>query len=298
MGDSKENKKKDMEHAVSQDPYKRNYHSWPLERMARTLKENLKFKGEPIAIAWRMEVPHGTEPYTGDLKLVHCQFMQRSRLHGETFILDVDHVDDLCAGYSYIGLGEPPADLESGYNWSRREDGNPAIYGSPGAARRVKEHYHGITPGTVKYFCCAPLSDCPFDPDVVILVADPKTCVYAARAAIHYRGGVVEGITGPGTCSATWINTYLSGQIRYTLGCRGVFCLMGVDATELCLSIPIETLPEICQNLEEWSGYNFSTMYPLYGEGPTNEETEWMKVPYEGPYKNPPLAEMKQEDES
>lgn len=298
MGDSENEKKKKAGPPPSKDPYKRNYHDWPLERMAKTLKENLRFKGDPIALAWTMEAPYGTEPYAGGLKLVHCQFMQRSRFHGETFILDVDHVDDICAGYSYIGLGEPPQDMASGYSWSRRKDGNPTIYGSPGAARRVKERYSGITPGTVKYFCCAPLSDCPFDPDVVTLIADPKTCVYAIRAAIHYRGGVIEGITGPGTCSASWIHAYLSGEIRYTLGCRGVFGLMGVSPTEICLSIPIEALPEICQNLEEWSGYDFSTLYPLYGEEPSDEERDWMKISYEGPYKNQPLEKRKRGDDS
>lgn len=278
-----------------QDPYKHTHPEWPLERMARTLKKNLKFEGEAIAISFRMEPPHGTEPYSGDLKLVHCQFMQRARHNGETFILDVDHIDDICAGYSYIGMAEPPEDLATGYSWSRRKDGNPGIYGSPVAARRVKEsqRHGGITPGTVKYMCCAPLSDCPFDPDVVIVIANPKTCTYAVRAAIHYKGGVVNGTTGPGACSASWIPAYLSGEISYTLGCRGVFGLMGVDPTEICLSIPIEMMPEICRNLEEMNAHEFSFLYPLYGEGPPNKEADWMKAPFEGPYRNKPFEDHK-----
>ncbi len=298
MVEHQEEKNKGEEQSESKDPYKRKYYDWPLERMAKTLKENLRFKGDPIALAWTMEPPHDTEPYAGDLKLVHCQFMQRSRLHGETFILDVDHIDDICAGYSYIGLGEPPPNLASGYSWSRRKDGKPSIYGSPTAARRVKEKYRNIEPGTVKYFCCAPLLKSPFDPDVVTIIADPKTCTYVVRAAIHYRGGIVEGITGPGTCSASWIHAYLSRKIRFTLGCRGVFALMAVSPTEICLSIPTELLPEICRNLEEWAEYDFSTLYPLYGEEASNEERDWMKVPYEGPYRNQPLEKRNRCEEN
>jgi uncharacterized protein (DUF169 family) len=298
MVEHQEKKNEGEDQSVSKDPYKRKFYDWPLERMAKTLKENLRFKGEPIALAWTTELPFDTEPYAGALKLVHCQFMQRSRLHGETFILDFDHVDDICAGYSYIGLGEPPPNLASGYSWSRRKDGKPSIYGSPTAARRVKEKYRNIEPGTVKYFCCAPLSKSPFDPDVVTIIADPKTCTYAVRAAIHYRGGIVEGITGPGTCSASWIHAYLSGEIRYTLGCRGVFGLMGVGPTEICLSIPTELLPEICRNLEEWAEYDFSMLYPLYGEEAPNEERDWMKAPYEGPYRNQPLEKRNRCEEN
>ncbi len=193
MAEHQEKKNEEKVRSVAKDPYKRKYYDWPLERIAKTLKENLQFKGDPIALAWTMEPPHDTEPYTGDLKLVHCQFMQRSRLNGETFILGVDHNDDICAGYSYIGLGEPPPNLASGYSWSCRENGKPFIYGSPTAARRVKEKYRNIAPGTVKYFCCAPLSESPFDPDIVTIIADPRTCTYVVRASIHYRGGWLRG---------------------------------------------------------------------------------------------------------
>jgi uncharacterized protein (DUF169 family) len=268
----------------SKDPYKRNFHDWPLEKMAKILKEELKLKGDPIALAWSMEPPVGTTPYTGGLKLTHCQFMQRSRFRGETFVLTLENNFQGCNGFSYIGLGEPTPDLESGYKHSRRADGAPGIYGSPGASRRLLRHYYRVEPNTVKYFSCAPLSNCAFDPDVVTLVAEPRTCMYAIRAAIHYTGLPPSGETGPGTCSTSWIAAYLTEEIKYTLGCRGAFLGMGIAPTEVCLSIPIDTLPVVCQNLEEWKGYKVPPLFPLFQEPYFNEDMPWMKVPYEGPY--------------
>ncbi len=248
--------------------------------MAKTLKTTLRLEGDPIALAWSMEPPVGLEPYDGGLKLAHCQFMQRSRFLGETFVLSLDNNYQGCSGYSYIGLGDPPATLESGYLHSRLSGGRPGIFGSPGASRRSLETYYRIKPGTVKYFSCAPLSDCAFDPDVVVIVGDARTCTTAIRAAIYYRGGTVYGETGPGTCSTSWVAAYLTGQIRYTLGCHGVFGITGVDPKEITLSFPLEYLSETCAILEEWVDRD----KPMLNDPEPNMARPWMKVPYDGPY--------------
>jgi len=130
----------------------------------------------------------------------------------------------------------------------------------------------------VKYFSCAPLSNCHFDPDVVTVIADPRTCTYAIRAAIYYRGGIVSGETGPGTCSTSWVAAYLTGEIKYTLGCHGVFSTMGIDPSEICLSFPLENLADTCRVLEEWK----ETGKPMFHEEPPNENRSWIKLPYEG----------------
>ena len=235
------------------NPYKRRYGEWPLERMAKTLIEILRLKGDPVALAWSMEPPFGTAPYEGALKLAHCEFIQRSRFLGETFILSLDNNYQGCSGYSYIGLGDPPATLKTGYHHSRRPDGKPGIFGSPGASRRCLEKYYWVEPNTVKYFSCAPLSHCPFDPDVVTIIANPRACTYAIRAAIYYRGGTVSGETGPGTCSSSWVAAYLTGEINYTTCGFG----HGMKRRNLfpeghqLVSIPFDMLPSILQNLQD-----------------------------------------------
>jgi hypothetical protein len=39
---------------------------------------------------------------------------------------------------------------------------------------------------------------------------------------------------------------------RYTLGCHGVFGTMGIDSTEVYLSIPGEQMTTLCQFQELW----------------------------------------------
>lgn len=73
---------------------------------------------------------------------------------------------------------------------------------------------------------------------------------------------------------------YLSGEPRYTLGCHGVFGTMGVDPTEVCLSIPGEQVPTLCEVLELWRERGKE----MFREVPPNEEREYIRVPSEGTY--------------
>jgi hypothetical protein len=56
---------------------------------------------------------------------------------------------------------------------------------------------------------------------------------------------------------------------------------MGIDPTEVCLSIPGEQMTTLCQVLELWKEKG----KPLFQEAPPNEEREYIRALYEGPYR-------------
>ncbi|MBS7619338.1 DUF169 domain-containing protein [Candidatus Bathyarchaeota archaeon] len=255
--------------------------------------EELKLYGDPIALSW---FPEGSMPsylekyiYKGDLKLVHCQFMQRARFRKEVYILDGIYSrpdPPVCNGDAYIGLTDVEDRLIAGLTHSRTDpsSGSEArlgIFGSPTASIRSLNQSYWIVPPIIKYFGIAPLSECPFDPDVVTIIGNPRQLTMACRALMYFTGKGVEGETGPGTCSSSWVAAYLSGEPHYTLGCHGVFGTMGVDPTEICLSIPSEQVPTLCQVLELWKERGKK----MFTEAPPNELREYIKAPYEGPFK-------------
>jgi hypothetical protein len=134
----------------------------------------------------------------------------------------------------------------------------------------------------------APLSNCPFDPDVVVIIGNPRQTTMACRALEYYSGLTPKSETGPGTCSSSWAAAFLKGEARYTLGCHGVFGTMGIDPNEICLSIPSEQMPQLCETLELWRERGKL----MYNEAPPNEEREFVKIPQEqqyikGDYLNP-----------
>ncbi len=272
--------------------YEREWHDWPPEKQGEFLIQELKLYGDPIALAWFpancLPPKLGKYIYQGTLKLVHCQFMQRARFRGETYILEgIKSRPDppVCNGDAYAGLTAVEARLMTGVKHSRADlsIGEPAhlsIFGSPVASRRSLRNHYWMVPPDIKYLAIAPLSDCPFDPDVVTIIGDARQTTMACRALQYFTGKAVIGETGPGTCSSSWIAAYLSGEARYTLGCHGVFRTMFIDPTEICLSIPGEQMPTLCQVLELWRKSGKS----IFQEASANEQSEFIKAPYEGSY--------------
>lgn len=123
--------------------YKRNWYDWPLKRQGEFLIEELKLYGDPITLAW---FPEGSMPpylekhiYKGDLKLVHCQFMQRARFRREIFILEGIYSrpgPPVCNGDAYVGLTEVEDRLIAGLTHSRTDpssglEARLGIFGSP-----------------------------------------------------------------------------------------------------------------------------------------------------------------------
>jgi len=272
--------------------YAREWCDWPPKKQGEVLISELQLYGDPVALAWfpPSSLPPELEKYIykGNLKLVHCQFIQRARFRGETYILEgIRNRPDppVCNGDAYIGLTTVDERLMTGLKHARTDpsSGEPAklgIFGSLAASRRNLRNHYWIVPPDIRYFAISPLSDCPFDPDVVTIIGNPRQTTMACRALQYFTGKAVIGETGPGTCSSSWVAAYLSGEARYTLGCHGVFGTMGVDPTEVCLSIPGEQVPTLCQVLKLWRERGKL----MFQEAPPNEQREFIKAPYDGSY--------------
>jgi hypothetical protein len=138
-----------------------------------------------------------------------------------------------------------------------------------------------MIPPDIQYLGIAPLSDCPFDPDIVTIICNPRQATMALRALQYYSGLAAIGETGPGTCSSSWVASYLTGEPRYTLGCHGVFGTMGIDPSEVCVSIPGYQVPTICEVLEIWREKGKL----LFVEELPNEKRTFIQAPFDGPYR-------------
>jgi len=148
------------------------------------------------------------------------------------------------------------------------------------ASMRNLANDYTVIPNVYRYLAIAPLSDCPFDPDIVVVFGNPKQAMYASRALQWYSGVTPKSLTGPGTCSSSWAAAYMSGEPRYTLGCFGVFSIMAMNPNHVALSIPSEMMPQMVNVLENWAEKG----KPLFQEEPHDEEREYVKAGMDSEY--------------
>ena len=176
------------------DIYDRKWLGYPPQKQGEILIKELELYGDAIALAWW---PENTMPpklnkhiYQGPLRLMHCQFMQRVRFRDEVIILDgikSRPEPPVCNGDAYMGLTEVFPNLMSGVGHTRANPDTEeaawlGIYGTPAASRRNLLHDYSIIPPDIQYMGIAPLSQCPFDPDVVVIIGNPRQTTMAARA--------------------------------------------------------------------------------------------------------------------
>jgi len=214
--------------------------------IAETLKKSLDLRGSPVAVKLAKNpegIPEGVGPI--DETVRHCQMISRARLNGEIFYATADkHV---CMGGGWaLGLKELTPSLRSGefyYKLGKFESWAACM-------RTIRQVPH--VPELETYATVyAPLEKTPFDPHVVVIVAEPRAMLKLAQTTLYLLGGRIESTMAgiQSVCADATALPYLSGKINYSLGCDGSRRFSGIEDNELVMGIPAELLPEFARSL-------------------------------------------------
>jgi uncharacterized protein (DUF169 family) len=213
----------------------------------------LHLETPPVAVLWTTRHPDGVPPIEASKK--GCQFLDVARFERRTFYTQADNHGDCKNGRYYLGFTPPFDGLACG-DWPAGDypDKGRSIFRTPAAFRRTFPHYRVVPTGTVKYLVFGPLDQFPFGPEmggiVINVFCTAKAGLFLARAAIYEGGGVIEGPTGPSTCSMVMSGPLVSGQVTYTLGCFGFRQFVQIKPEEVVFGIPYEKLANVVDNLE------------------------------------------------
>jgi len=93
----------------------------------------------------------------------------------------------------------------------------------------------------------APLEKTPFDPHVVIILAQPYQMLKLGQAVLYKTGGRIEssfaGIQS--VCADTAAYPYLTGKVKFSLGCDGSRKFSGIKDELMIMGIPGELLGDV-----------------------------------------------------
>jgi len=205
----------------------------------------LLLKRRPVAVAFREEIPEGTEQFSGS-EPSGCSFW-RLAAEGRTLsTIPSDHYNCPVGSYTHnIPLPEEraselPAMLETmtklGYLKMEEVPGIPVVAKTP------------------KNIVFAPLGDSPVDPDVVLFVATPGKLMLLGEAAI--RAGVASKlpVLARPTCMA--IPAAMASGMVTSAGCIGNRVYTDIGEDELYAAVPGRALEQIARELETVASAN------------------------------------------
>ena len=164
--------------------------------------------------------------------------VSRARLKGEIFYATTER--HACMGGAWaLGLREITESLSTGEFYYKL-----GKFETWAACMRTIQQVPHLPEPTTYATVYAPLEKTPFDPHVVLIIAEPRAMLKLAQAELYLLGGRIESSMAgiQSVCADATALPYLSGKVNYSLGCDGSRRFSGSRTTN-CYGDPAELLP-------------------------------------------------------
>jgi uncharacterized protein (DUF169 family) len=210
----------------------------------KAILDKFNFDLPPVGVKFLAKPPDTVERL--DENMAFCEMLKAAQ-EGKAFYADLKN--HTCgAGLYVLGQAEAPEPFISG-----RFGAGLQIYEEPRSASRLYLHIPKIGKGVVHHVAFSPLDKLPFEPDLLIILADTGQTEILLRA-LSYRTGQmwVSKYTPAIGCAWIYVYPYLSGELNYTIAGLG----HGMKRRALfpegrqIISIPFDLLPSMLQTLQ------------------------------------------------
>jgi uncharacterized protein (DUF169 family) len=217
----------------------------------KSIKTDLKvlnqfdFKIQPVGVKFLADRPDMLGRL--DEKMALCEMLRKAQ-EGHLFFADTEN--HTCeAGLHVLGQAEASGPFVSG-----KFGAGLKIFEGPRAASRLYRYLPRIGNGVVNYVAFSPLSELPFDPDVLVILAEPDQTEILLRA-MSYKTGKMWSSKFSAAIGCAWVLVYpyTSGELNYTITGLG----HGMRRRKLfpkglqLVSIPFDLLSSMLHNLQE-----------------------------------------------
>ena len=203
------------------------------------------FEVPPVGVKFFFQQPDMVEKLDENIAL--CEMLKRAQ-EGNAFFSDAkNHTCE--AGLYVLGQADAPEPYISGAFGAGLK-----IFEDPRSASRLYHYMPKIGKGVVHYVAFSPLDKLPFDPDVLIILAETSQTEILLRA-MSYRTGQMWMSKSSPAIGCAWILTYpyLTGELNFTITGLG----HGMKRRKLFpegrqfVAIPFDLLPSMLQTLQD-----------------------------------------------
>ncbi|KAF1078424.1 hypothetical protein MKMG_00672 [Methanogenium sp. MK-MG] len=213
--------------------------------------KNAGISGSPVAVKFAKNekgIPDGVEEISDAAR--HCKMVTMARTDGDILYARPDKHQ--CMGGAWaLGLIELTPSLKSGEFYFKL--GKFSSWA--GCMRTIDSVPHVHPPGSEEVSTYAtvyaPLEKTPFDPHVVIIMAQPLVMLKIAQAILYKMGGRINtNMSGiQSVCADTCAYPYMSGEVNFSLGCDGSRKFSGIADDLMVMGFPAEMLQDVADAL-------------------------------------------------
>ena len=212
-----------------------------------SILEKLKLEEQPVGINYYFYKPEGLPRV--EQVLSFCEMFKQAKA-GELFYAGKENFN--CVGHIALGMFDDDPLYPLAMSGQRGVE--LKLYKYDMANRRIYEHLPRLGKDTCHYVSFAPLNKLPFEPNVLVITAEPTQANILLRALTYTAGGTWNPIMAPVLgCAWLFVYPYLTGKINYSISGFGSGIARRKMTREgrIILTIPGDMLPMLVDNLHE-----------------------------------------------
>ena len=207
--------------------------------------DKFDFDIRPVGVKFLVKRPDTVKRLDENMAL--CEMLKRAQEGSAFFVDEKNHTCE--AGLYVLGQADAPEPFISGQFGAGLQ-----IFDGPRSASRLYLHIPKIGRGVVHYVAFSPLDTLPFEPDLLILLANASQTEVLLRAMSYRTAKMwVSKFTPAIGCAWTYIYPYLTGELNYSVTGLG----HGMKRRNLfpegrqIISIPFDLLSSLLQTLRD-----------------------------------------------
>jgi len=214
-------------------------------KMDLAILDKFGFDVQPVGVKFLAKRPDMVQRLNENLAL--CEMLKRALEGNSFFVGKENHTCE--AGVYVLGQAGAPEPYISGEFGAGLK-----IFEEPRSASRLYHYIPKIGRGVVHYVAFSPLNNLPFDPDVLVILANTSQTEVLLRAMSYRTGGMWSSKCSAAIgCAWIYVYPYLTGELNYMMTGLG----HGMRRRKLfpeghqLVSIPFDLLPSMLQALRD-----------------------------------------------
>jgi uncharacterized protein (DUF169 family) len=219
----------------------------PLQTDVSIFKK-LNLKRPPLGIKFLFFKPEKMEPLPSGKSLSLCEMLVEAQKSNKPFYFDKGY-PETCVGKILLGMQDMESFAESGQIGERLQ-----VFQEARANYAFYQHVPKFARHVVNYVAFAPLDALTFEPDLLIIAADPSQAEIVMRSMTYSTGELYNSRTTPVMgCAWLFVYPFQSGKVNFVVPAM----VHGMKGRELfpndsiVISIPYHWIPTMAQNLRE-----------------------------------------------
>lgn len=216
---------------------------------AQTLKDVLSMESLPVGVKFFEDREAMTEiitkTYNQESKYRYCQALMKAR-YGDKVVL---HKDNIACPASAAAFGFKPLaeKLRTGDMLFKM-----GLFASREAARRTMDMIPRLELGRYQAVVLAPLDQCDYNPDVIIVESETEHIMWLALASYFDEGGRLSFNSAifQATCVDSTVVPFQTNNINASFGCFGCREATNIETGEALIGIPLAKIDKLITNLE------------------------------------------------